>query len=170
MGSSGAQSMEIRCVVNGRPIEATVATHRLLIDFLRDDFGLTGTKRSCDVQVCGACTVLVDDRPVSACTTLALEVGGRTVETIEGLGSGELLHPIQDVFARSGALQCGFCTPGMVMTAKALLSENPSPTHQEITEYMAGNICRCTGYKKIVEAVSAAASASARDPHTVREQ
>jgi carbon-monoxide dehydrogenase small subunit len=119
---------------------------------------LTGTKRSCDVQVCGACTVLLDGKAVSACTTLALEARDREVLTIEGLGRDGRLHPLQEEFARSGGLQCGFCTPGMILAAKALLDEQSRPDEASVKEYLAGNICRCTGYKKIVEAVLAAAN------------
>jgi carbon-monoxide dehydrogenase small subunit len=145
------------CSVNGRPVDTLVASHRFLLDFLRDDLALTGTKRACDVQVCGACTVLVDGLPVSACTFMAFEANGRAVETCEGLARGGHPHPIQQAFVDAGALQCGYCTPGMVMTARALLSELPNPTEAEIKEYLHGNICRCTGYRKIIDAIQMAA-------------
>lgn len=153
----GVDQITLECTVNGRPVRAAVPVHRTLLDFIREDLGLTGAKRSCDVQVCGACTVLVDGQPVSACTYLAFEVRGKNVETIEGLADGDQLHPIQQAFIDHAALQCGFCTPGMIMASKALLSEKPNPSVEEIKEYMHGNICRCTGYKKILEAIQAAA-------------
>jgi len=142
--------------VNGAEHELTVPPHETLIECLRDRFGLLGVKKSCDVQVCGACTVLLDDRPVSACTMLAFEARGKTVRTIEGLARGDDLHPIQEAFIEHGALQCGFCTPGMIMATVALLAENPRPTADEVKHYMRGNICRCTGYKRILEAILAA--------------
>jgi aerobic-type carbon monoxide dehydrogenase small subunit (CoxS/CutS family) len=149
--------MTLRLTVNDRPVEAEVEARTMLLDFLRDQLGLTGAKRSCDLQVCGACTVLVDGAPVSSCCTLAYEVNGRAVETIEGLACFGTLHPIQDAFIRADALQCGFCTPGMILTTKALLAENPHPTRDEIKAYLSGNLCRCTGYWNIIEAVELAA-------------
>jgi aerobic carbon-monoxide dehydrogenase small subunit len=154
------ETIAVDCRVNGRPIRRAVPSHRMLLDFLREDLDLTGAKRACDVQVCGACTVLVDGLPVSACTYLALEVRGKSVETCEGLQGDGRLHPIQKAFVEAGALQCGFCTPGLIMTTKALLSEVPLPSDEQIKEYLHGNICRCTGYQKIIEAVRAAALAS----------
>mgnify|MGYP001559952919 CR=1 FL=1 len=139
--------------VNGERHQLAVPPHETLIECLRDRLGLLGTKKSCDVQVCGACTVLLDGRPVSACTLLAFEARGRTVQTIEGLADGDHLHPIQEAFLEHGALQCGFCTPGMIMASVALLSENPTPSADEVKHYMRGNICRCTGYKRILEAI-----------------
>ena len=153
-----AQTVAIECEINGRQIRAIVPTHRVLLDFLRDDLALTGAKRACDVQVCGACTVLVDGLPVSACTYLAFEINGKTVETCEGLAK-DGLHPIQQAFVDAGALQCGYCTPGMIMITKALLADHPKPSVQEIKDYLHGNLCRCTGYKKILDAVIAAAEA-----------
>lgn len=155
------EMIPVSCRVNGRPIQQTLPAHRTLLDFLRDELGLVGAKRACDVQVCGACTVLVDGLPVSACTYLAVETRGKSVETCEGLVHDGQLHPIQQAFVEAGALQCGFCTPGMVMIAKALLSEIPQPSADQIKEYLHGNICRCTGYKKIVEAIQVAARTSA---------
>ncbi len=158
-GAGSADMAVIDCRVNGRPIHTAIASHRTLLDFLRDDLGLVGAKRACDVQVCGACTVLVDGLPVSACTYLAFEARGKSVETCEGLLGDGTVHPIQEAFMRSGALQCGFCTPGMIMITKALLAEIPQPSVQQIKEYLHGNICRCTGYTKIIEAVQMAARA-----------
>jgi carbon-monoxide dehydrogenase small subunit len=147
----GAIAMTVN--VNGETHQLTVPPHETLIECLRDRLGLLGVKKSCDVQVCGACTVLVDDRPVSACTLLAFETRGRSVRTIEGLARGEALHPVQEAFIEHGALQCGFCTPGMIMAAIALLAENPRPAADDVKHYMRGNICRCTGYKRILEAI-----------------
>jgi aerobic-type carbon monoxide dehydrogenase small subunit (CoxS/CutS family) len=152
-----AQLLPLSFTLNGRLQELDVEPHELLLDVVRDRVGLTGAKRSCDVQVCGACTLLVDGRPVSACTTLAFEVRGRSVLTIEGLAENGKLHPLQQAFIEHGGFQCGFCTPGMILAAKALLDENPSPTEAELKHFMHGNICRCTGYKKIIESIMAAA-------------
>jgi len=146
----------IRLVVNGRARELAVATHALLLDVLRDDLDLKGAKRSCDSQVCGACTVLVDGLAVSACTYLALEADGGDVLTVEGLAEGDTLHPIQRAFVDAGAVQCGFCTAGMLLTARALLDEHAAPTREQVLHYLRGSLCRCTGYRKIVEAIVAA--------------
>lgn len=143
--------------VNGSMHEVIIEPHMLLIDVLRDALGLTGTKYACGAGDCGACTVLIDGRPAFSCLTLAVTAKGKDIVTIEGLSSGAELHPIQRAFIDKGAVQCGFCTPGMVMSAKALLDENPDPTRDEIKHALAGNLCRCTGYVKIVEAVEAAA-------------
>jgi len=151
------QSISIFLNVNGTLHEIEVEPHELLLDVVRDRLGLTGAKRSCDVQVCGACTLLLDGRPVSSCTLLAFEARGREVWTIEGLAQNGKLHPLQEAFIEHGGLQCGFCTPGMILAAKALLDENPDPTKEEIIRFMQGNICRCTGYKKIIESIMAAA-------------
>ena len=156
-GGAAVQTVLIDARVNGRTVRRAVPTHRTLLDFLREDLALTAAKRACDVQVCGACTVLVDGLPVSACTYLAFEIDGRAVETCEGLAQQGVLHPIQQAFVDAGALQCGYCTPGMIMITKALLADLPKPSAQEIKEYLHGNICRCTGYKKILDAVLAAA-------------
>lgn len=139
--------------VNGRPVELEVEPRETLLDVLRNRLGLTGTKKSCDVQVCGTCTVLVDGMAVSACTYLAYEARGRDVLTVEGLSAGGTLHPIQQAFVEHSALQCGFCTPGMLMAVKALLDEDPNPTPEGIRHYLHGNLCRCTGYYSILEAV-----------------
>ncbi|HXF76959.1 MAG TPA: (2Fe-2S)-binding protein, partial [Methylomirabilota bacterium] len=137
-----AQTIPISFTLNGRLQEIEVEPHELLLDVVRDRLGLTGAKRSCDVQVCGACTLLVDGRPVSACTTLAFEVRGRSLLTIEGLAEDGKLHPLQQAFIEHGGFQCGFCTPGMILAAKALLDENPSPTEAELKHFMHGNLCR----------------------------
>lgn len=139
--------------VNGEDRELLVEARRLLLDLLRDDLGLTGTKRGCEEGVCGACTVLVDDRHVRSCLMLALQARDRAVTTIEGLSPDGALHPIQDAFIRAGALQCGYCTPGFIMTTKALLDAEVALSEAELREALAGNICRCTGYVHIVEAI-----------------
>jgi aerobic-type carbon monoxide dehydrogenase small subunit (CoxS/CutS family) len=143
--------------INGRETTLELENSTLLLDLLRD-LGLTGAKPSCELEVCGACTVLLDGLPVSACTTLAVELDGRTVETIEHLGRTEAdLHPLQRAFIEHSAFQCGFCTPGMIMSAKALLEQNPAPTREEVVHWLEGSICRCTGYAPIVTAVLDAA-------------
>jgi len=147
----------IHVVVNGRSRDLDVAPQALLLDVLRDTLDLKGAKRSCDTQVCGACTVLVDGLAVSACTYLAVEADTRSVLTVEGLAEGESLHPLQRAFVEAGAVQCGFCTSGMLLTAKAMLSENDTPTRDDVLHYLRGSLCRCTGYRKIVDAVLAAA-------------
>jgi carbon-monoxide dehydrogenase small subunit len=159
-GTPIPSSSRIAVAVNGRRVELDVATHALLLDVLRDRLDLKGAKRSCDLQVCGACTVLVDGAPVSACTYLAVEVDGRDVLTVEGLGAPDALHPLQAAFLAHGALQCGFCTPGMLLTAKALLDEEPSPSPETVTHWLRGNLCRCTGYRKILDAILDCASAA----------
>lgn len=149
--------MKIHVAVNARAHVLEVAPHALLLDVLRDVLDLKGAKRSCDTQVCGACTVLVDGLAVSACTYLAVETDERSVLTVEGLADGESLDPLQRAFLDAGAVQCGFCTSGMLLTARALLRENPAPTREDVLHYLRGSLCRCTGYRKIVEAVLAAA-------------
>lgn len=139
--------------LNGSSVQVSVEPRALLVDVIRNDLKLTGTKRSCDVEVCGACTVLVDGMPVSSCTTLAMDVEGRSVQTIEGVGSEGELDPIQQAFVDHGALQCGFCTPGMVMAVKALQRLHPEPTREQVQHFLDGNLCRCTGYTKIIDAV-----------------
>lgn len=158
-----SERLTIRCKVNGQQVEREVPVTLMLVDFLREDLDLTGTKRSCDVQVCGVCTVLVDGRPVSACTYLAFEADGAEIETIEGLASEARLHPIQQAFLDENATQCGYCTPGMIMAAKALLDEDSAPTREGILAYLQGNVCRCTGYKPIASAVALASEAMRRD-------
>lgn len=144
-------------MLNGEPTKALAKDNLNLLDFLRDTIGLTGTKKGCEEGECGACTVLLDGKPVNSCLVLAREVNGHQVVTIEGLDQAGTLHPIQQQFIEKWAIQCGYCSPGMVMSAKALLDVNPRPTEAEIREAIAGNLCRCTGYAKIVEAIGAAA-------------
>ena len=147
----------VEYVLNGRPRVDAVPDNVLLLDYLRETVGLTGTKTGCDGGECGACTVLVDDRPRLACSTLAVQVAGKRVETVEGLVRGGRMSRLQQAFHEKLGTQCGFCTPGMIMAAEALLRRNPDPGRDEIKAALAGNLCRCTGYVKIVEAVEAAA-------------
>ena len=156
-GTATGQVLSIRVIVNGHAHDVLIEPYLTLIEFIRDRFGLTGTKKSCDMQVCGACTVLLNGRPVSACTMLAFEARNASLLTIEGMAQGEALHPIQEAFIEHGGLQCGFCTPGMILATKALLDENPAPTEAEVKHYMRGNLCRCTGYKRILESIMVAA-------------
>lgn len=143
----------IHTQINGENYDLHIAPYRTLLDVLRTEVGLTGTKKGCDVGDCGACTVLLDGRSVNSCLVLAVEANGREIHTIEGLAQEGRLHPLQESFLRHGAAQCGFCTPGMIVMAKALLDENPHPTEEEVRFAIAGNICRCTGYVKIVDAI-----------------
>jgi carbon-monoxide dehydrogenase small subunit len=159
--SGPAPDVTLRLTVNGRGRELAVPAHALLLDVLRDDLDLKGAKRSCDSQVCGACTVLVDGLAVSACTYLAVEADGRRVLTVEGLADGDALDPVQRAFVDGGAVQCGFCTPGMLLTARALLDEQPAPTREDVLHYLRGSLCRCTGYRAIVDAILAAARLAA---------
>ncbi|HXG15791.1 MAG TPA: (2Fe-2S)-binding protein [Calidithermus sp.] len=152
----------VRLRVNGRPYEVTVEARRSLADTLREDLGLTGTHVGCEHGVCGACTVLLDGEPVRSCLLLAVQCEGAELTTVEGLAAGEALHPLQQAFWEHHGLQCGFCTPGILLTVKAFLEENPAPTEAEIREAIAGNLCRCTGYQFIVDAVRAAARAQAK--------
>jgi len=152
---------EIQIRLNGGDRRLEVEDQTLLIELVRG-LGLIGTKVSCDTQVCGACTVLLDGRPVSSCTTLAIEADGKPVETIEGLASGAKLHPLQEAFIDRFAFQCGYCTPGMIVSAKALLDAHPEPDAAKVRHWMEGNICRCTGYQTIVDAVLDAAVAMRR--------
>ncbi|TAK81433.1 MAG: (2Fe-2S)-binding protein [Betaproteobacteria bacterium] len=144
--------------VNGEEVEASFAPYKTLLEVLREDLDLTGTKHGCELGECGACAVLIDGEPQLACLVLALECEGRSVQTVEGLANGTQLHPLQAAFADRGGSQCGYCTPGMLMTAKGLLDKEPQPSRERIREAIAGNICRCTGYNQIVEAIEAAAS------------
>ena len=144
--------------VNGAPHRLVAEDRHTLLELLRDDLGLTGTKHGCELGECGACTVLVDGRPVLSCLTLAAQARGSEVTTVEGLADGAVLHPLQQAFAELGAAQCGYCTPGMLLAAAALLESNPRPEPGEIRQALAGNLCRCTGYIKILDAVSLAAT------------
>ncbi|HZZ46596.1 MAG TPA: (2Fe-2S)-binding protein [Pseudonocardia sp.] len=152
---------EIVCemVVNGEPMKGVAEPRTLLVDFLRHELGLTGTHVGCEHGVCGACTILVDDQPVRSCLILAVQARGTQVRTVEGLAQDEQLDPLQTAFHEKHGLQCGFCTPGMLMAGTALLERNPDPDENEIREYLSGNVCRCTGYMGIVDAVKAAAAA-----------
>jgi aerobic-type carbon monoxide dehydrogenase small subunit (CoxS/CutS family) len=148
----------LRLRINGETRAVVFPTHHTLLEVLREELGLTGTKHGCELGECGTCAVLVDGRPVLSCLALAAEMDGRAIETVEGLQNGNDLHPLQAAFADLGAAQCGYCTPGILMTARALLADNPKPTNAEIREALAGNLCRCTGYHKIIEAVDWAAA------------
>ena len=139
--------------VNGTERHADVEPRTTLLELVREQFYLTGAKLGCDIQVCGACTLLLDDKPVSACSVLAVDVDGRKVLTIEGLGNKNALHPLQEAFMEFGALQCGYCTSGFILTAKALLDEIPQPTDEQIRDYLAGNFCRCGCYQEIMQAI-----------------
>ena len=152
------KKIPIEFSINGQKREAFVKPNDLLINLLRDELYLTGTKYGCGIGECGACTVFLNDEPVLSCLTLAASVDGKEITTIEGLAKGNELHPMQVAFLKNAAVQCGFCTPGMILTAIALLKENPSPTEEEIKDYMRGNICRCTGYVQIVKAIKACAA------------
>ncbi len=149
----------IQLTVNGESVEAAVEPNRTLVQVLREDLGLTGTKHGCGLGDCGACTVILNGKPVNSCLVLAVQAAGCEVLTIEGLADNGELHPIQQAFVDNGAIQCGFCTPGMILSAKALLDANPRPTEPEIRTAISGNLCRCTGYQKIVLAIQEAAKA-----------
>jgi aerobic carbon-monoxide dehydrogenase small subunit len=151
--------MRITVKVNGTDRSADVEPRLLLVHFLREQLLLTGTHVGCDTSNCGACTVLLDGTPIKSCTFLAVQADGRSVETVEGLMAAGQLHPIQEAFKEHHGLQCGFCTPGMLLTAKALISDNPEPTEEDVRWGLSGNVCRCTGYMNIVRAVQAAAAA-----------
>ncbi|KMY66753.1 hypothetical protein AAU61_15215 [Desulfocarbo indianensis] len=156
--------MRLTFSLNGRPVRLRTAADKRLVDLLRQDLGLTGTKEACGAGECGACTVLMDGEPRLSCLTLAAQAEGRELTTIEGLAPAGELHPVQRAFVERGAVQCGFCTPGMALSAAALLARNPSPSAQETRQALAGNLCRCTGYQKIVEAIQAAAAALEAEP------
>ena len=157
--------MKIRltCAVNDEPVDLLAEDYKTLLEVLREDLGLTGTKHGCELGECGACAVLVDGEPVLSCLLLAVESEGRRIETVEGLAREGRLHPLQESFADLGAAQCGYCIPGMLMTAKALLDREPHPSRERICEALSGNLCRCTGYLQIVEAVEAAAKSADRE-------
>jgi len=149
--------------LNGREVQLEVEPTAMLVDVLRDELGLTGTKVGCRAGDCGTCTVIIDGKAMTSCLVPALKVNGREVTTIEGLAEGDELHPLQQAFIDHGAIQCGFCTPGMVLSAKALLDSNPHPTREEIRTAIAGNLCRCTGYEQIIEAIQAAAATMGKE-------
>jgi carbon-monoxide dehydrogenase small subunit len=150
--------IRLSIVVNGDPVDVLVDGYKTLLEVLREDLNLSGTKHGCELGECGACAVLVDDEPVLSCLVLAAETGGRRITTVEGLVEHGRLHPLQEEFADRGAAQCGYCTPGILVTAKALLDREPNPTRERIREALSGNLCRCTGYHQIIEAVEAAAA------------
>jgi carbon-monoxide dehydrogenase small subunit len=151
----------VTCTVNREPVDVLADDYKTLLELLREDLGLTGTKHGCELGECGACAVLVEGVPVLSCLMLAIESGGRQITTVEGLAEGGRLHPLQECFADFGAAQCGYCTPGILMTAKALLDQEPRPSRERIREALSGNLCRCTGYLQIVEAIEAAATRKA---------
>ena len=148
----------VSTTINGEPVEFLCETQQTLLDVLRDELGLTGSKEGCSSGDCGACSVILDGRLVCSCLVLAVEAEGRTIETIEGLARGDALHPLQWKFLELAALQCGFCTPGLLVAAKALLDRSPTPTEDEVRYWLAGNLCRCTGYDKVIRAVLEAAA------------
>jgi aerobic-type carbon monoxide dehydrogenase small subunit (CoxS/CutS family) len=151
------RNVQHHLTVNGEPVEASFAPYKTLLEVLREDLALTGTKHGCELGECGACAVLVDGEPQLSCLVLAIECEGRSIETVEGLGRGAALHPLQSAFADLGAAQCGYCTPGILMTAKALLEKEQNPSRERIKEAISGNLCRCTGYQQIFEAIEEAA-------------
>jgi aerobic-type carbon monoxide dehydrogenase small subunit (CoxS/CutS family) len=151
------RNVQLNLSVNGETVEASFAPYKTLLEVLREDLALTGTKHGCELGECGACAVLVDGEPQLSCLLLALECAGRNIETVEGLARGAELHPLQAAFADLGAAQCGYCTPGLLMTAKALLEREPNPSRERIREAVSGNLCRCTGYQQIFEAIEEAA-------------
>jgi len=155
------QNVSIPLVVNGEPTEVAFAPYKTLLEVLREDLTLPGTKHGCELGECGACAVLLDDQPVLSCLVLGVDCEGRRVTTVEGLAADGRLHPLQETFADLGAAQCGYCTPGFLVTAKALLDEHPQPTRAQIKDALSGNLCRCTGYQQIFEAVEAAIGRSA---------
>jgi aerobic-type carbon monoxide dehydrogenase small subunit (CoxS/CutS family) len=149
----GGRKKHLQFNVNGDEVEVACLPHKTLLEVLREDLGLTGTKHGCELGECGTCTVLVDGRPILSCLALGLDLEGREVTTIEGLAEGGRLHPLQEAFAENGAAQCGYCTPAFLLTSKELLDHNPRPSRAEIKEALSGNLCRCTGYQNIVDAV-----------------
>jgi len=146
-------NLHIKCTVNGEQMQVSVAPYKTLLEMLREELRLTGTKHGCELGECGACAVLVDGQPVLSCLSLALEAEGRSIETVEGMANDSTLHPLQAAFADLGGSQCGYCTPGILLTAKHLLETNPNPTREQISEALSGNLCRCTGYQQIFESV-----------------
>jgi aerobic-type carbon monoxide dehydrogenase small subunit (CoxS/CutS family) len=158
MQDGAKQKSHVKFTLNGEAAEVAFAPHKTLLEVLREDLALTGTKHGCELGECGTCTVLVDGRAILSCLMLGLDAEGREVKTIEGMADGPQLHPLQDTFADTGAAQCGYCSPGFLLVAEELLGKNPSPTRDEIKEALSGNLCRCTGYIKIYEAVELAAA------------
>jgi aerobic-type carbon monoxide dehydrogenase small subunit (CoxS/CutS family) len=154
---AGMRPVQLAMALNGEAVDALVASYKTLLEVLREDLALTGTKHGCELGECGACAVLVDGEPRLSCLVLALECQGKAIETVEGLADGAALHPLQTAFADLGAAQCGYCTPGILMTAKALLEHEPNPSRERIKEAISGNLCRCTGYQQIFEAIEEAA-------------
>ena len=148
---------QLTLIVNGEARDVVVGVHKTLLEVLREDLGLTGTKHGCELGECGTCTVLVDGEPVLSCLALPVEMAGREIKTVEGMADARRLHPLQRAFAELGAAQCGYCTPGILLTAEALLKDNPTPSRDEVRVALAGNLCRCTGYTKILDAVELAA-------------
>ena len=148
---------QLALTVNGETLDVIVPVHKTLLEVLREDLNLTGTKHGCELGECGTCTVLVDGEPVLSCLALPVECQGRQIKTVEGMADGGRLHPLQQAFAELGAAQCGYCTPGILLTAEALLDEHPTPTRDDVRIALAGNLCRCTGYTKILDAVELAA-------------
>jgi len=165
-GKPGTGEYHVSFMLNGRKEKMTVAAGQTLLSMLRDELGLTGTKCGCEIGECGACTVILDGQAVNSCLIPAPQVDGRTVTTVEGLAQGGKLHPLQESFLNHDAAHCGFCTPGMLMSAKALIDENPEPTEQEIRTAISGNLCRCTGYVQIVDAIATRPEPSAPGSHT----
>ena len=157
MNTNASMKAQLGLLVNGETHEILVAVHKTLLEVLREDLGLTGTKHGCELGECGTCTVLVDGVPVLSCLALPLELEGREIATVDGMARNGELHPLQQAFAELGAAQCGYCTPGILLTAHALLAESPAPTREAVKEALAGNLCRCTGYTKILDAVELAA-------------
>jgi aerobic-type carbon monoxide dehydrogenase small subunit (CoxS/CutS family) len=157
MASGRDVKTQLALTVNGETWDVVVPVHKTLLEVLREDLNLTGTKHGCELGECGTCTILVDGEPVLSCLALPVECQGRQIKTVEGMADGGRLHPLQQAFAELGAAQCGYCTPGILLTAEALLNENPTPTRDDVRVALAGNLCRCTGYTKILDAVELAA-------------
>ena len=153
---------KVNVTINGKPYSAEVPTYRTLVDFIRYDLGLTGTKETCSVGVCGACTIMLDGKLAASCITLAVKADGADIQTIEGVADGDKLHPVQQAFIDHGGFQCGACTPGQIMAAKNLLEEIPHPDDDQIKEWMMGNLCRCTGYYQIIDSIKAASETMGR--------
>jgi aerobic carbon-monoxide dehydrogenase small subunit len=155
--------MKVRINLNGNWVERETRPDRLLLDFLREDLGFTGTKKGCEEGECGACTVIMNGKTVLSCLTPALKADGAEILTVEGMAKGEKLHPLQEAFWEEGAVQCGYCTPGMLLSARVLLDENPAPSVKEVKEAISGNLCRCTGYSKILRAIQVASEKTEKE-------